>query len=109
MTTAEDFAAFHEFNPHVYEMFCEFTKDVIRAKFKHYGARGIWERMRWHTGIEAPDLVAFFKLNDHYIPYYSRLWLKDHPSYKGFFRIRGPGWQPPFKRKKGEPEPEWLA
>lgn len=105
---AEDFAMFHEANPHVYKMFSDYTRQAINKKFKHFGARMIWERMRWYTAIDAPDLKTFFKLNDHYIAFYSRLWMKDHPEHQGFFRIRGPGWQPPFKPKKSDPEPEWL-
>ena len=109
MTIAENFAVFHEANPHVYKMLSKFTFEAINAGFKHFGARMIWERMRWYTAIDAPDLGTFFKLNDHYIAYYSRLFMKDHPRYKGFFRIRNRGWKPPYKRKEGEPEPEWLA
>lgn len=82
------FRAFDAANPHVYELFQKFTLDAIRAGRKRFGARMIWERMRWYTMVEAKDQTDF-KLNDHYPPYYARKFMGEHVSYQGFFELRG--------------------
>ncbi len=110
MTIADNFAVFHEANPHVYVMFSKFTFEAINNGRKNFGARTVWEHMRWFTNIVAPDLMTTYKLNDHYIAYYSRLFMKDHPRYEGFYRVRGHGYVPRFRRKeKKESNTEWLA
>jgi hypothetical protein len=80
------FWAFHEENPRVYELFCRFTQEAIDAGRERLGARLVWERIRWYTLIETTD--PDFKINDHYIAYYARLWAQEHPRYSDFFRFR---------------------
>ena len=80
-------AAYHKKFPMVYKLFARFTRQAIRAGRKRFGARLIWERMRWYTLIEARDLSGY-KLNDHYPPYYARLCMRDNPRYRGLFNTR---------------------
>ncbi len=86
-TIQERFAEFHRDNPKVYELFQRFTYQALQTGRKRFGARMIWERMRWYTTVETNDLE--FKLNDHYPPYYARLFMARHPKYAGFFETRG--------------------
>ncbi|MBM66092.1 MAG: hypothetical protein CMH55_07655 [Myxococcales bacterium] len=82
-----EFWAFHRANPQVYRLFCRFTREAIEAGRRHFGARMIYERIRWYTMIETRSADGF-KLNDHHHPYYARLFMRDHPEYAGFFRTR---------------------
>ena len=77
---------FHTQNPQVYELFKQFTFQVIDAGFENYSVNAIFERIRWHTDIETRG--SSFKLNNNHRAYYARLFHHDHPEHDGFFRTR---------------------
>lgn len=81
-----DFEEFHRAKPGVYRLFDRFTREVIVAGFRRYSADAIMHRVRWHTHIETGDVE--FKLNNNYVAYYARLWMRDNPRYAGFFETR---------------------
>ncbi len=83
------FDAFDAENPHIYKLFCHFTYVAINRGRRKFGARMIWERMRWHSMVETKDPNSDFKLNDHYPPYYARKFMDKNPRHDGFFEIRG--------------------
>ena len=83
---AAKFWTFHKENPHVYQLVKRFTFQAIRAGRSHYSIQSIFERMRWYTDIETND--PDFKLNNNHRPFYSRLFMDDHPEHKDFFRLR---------------------
>lgn len=78
---------FHEAHPEVWDAFVELTFTAIRRGHKTYGARTIWEVMRWNCGVGS-DGEAKFKLNDHYPPFYARRFHRMYPEHNGFFRLR---------------------
>lgn len=80
--------AFHDANPDVYRLFKKFAVDARRMqRRKRYGARMIWERLRWHVQVETTG--SDYKLNDHYPPYYARLLMLERPDDFGeFFELR---------------------
>jgi hypothetical protein len=80
------FCAYHEAHPQIYEEFKKLTVATIERGFKHYSAKGIFELIRWHTGVKSKE--DCFDVNNNYTPYYARLFEKDHPEHKGFFRKR---------------------
>lgn len=82
------FKKFHHENPEVYRLFCRFSKEVVRAEArKHFGARAIVERIRWYTRIETKGDV--FKVNNSFVPYYSRLAMLEYPQvFEGLFERR---------------------
>lgn len=82
--TLGEFEMYHHDNPLVYEMFEKFTFMAISSGRKYFSARAIIERIRWSTQIE--DKSVTFKVSDHPMPYYARLFEKNHPQHKGFFR-----------------------
>lgn len=82
--TLDEFNQYHTENPHIYEMFERFTFQAIASGRKYFSARAIIERMRWQTQIE--DNSQTFKISDHPMPFYARLFEKNHPQHKGFFR-----------------------
>ena len=86
MGNREKFEQFHHENPHIYEKFVFYTMQAINAGRTRYSARTIIERIRWHTTIESND--PDFKINDHWPPFYVRMFEQDYPEHTGFFEKR---------------------
>jgi hypothetical protein len=82
----ERFWRFHAENPHVYFLFDRFTREIIKRGYDQHSARDVVHRIRWETNIVTND--RDFKINDHYSPYYGRLWMRNNPVYDGLFRFR---------------------
>jgi hypothetical protein len=66
-------------------MFRKITLQTIDKGFTNYGAKGIFEIMRWLTGVKAQGL---YKVNNNYTAFYARKFENEFPQYKGFFRKR---------------------
>lgn len=82
----DKFLKYHTENPSIYKKFEELTLQAIDKGFEHYGAKGIFELIRWHSkGKEKSD---GFKINNIYTPHYARLFEQKHPDKAGFFRKR---------------------
>lgn len=77
---------FHEENPHGYELLKQYTYDVIKAGYKNYSTKAIFERIRWHEEIETSGRP--FRLSNSHTAYYARHFHNDHPQYDGFFRTK---------------------
>jgi uncharacterized protein YbjT (DUF2867 family) len=77
---------FHMANPQVWELFERFSL-ALAATGRRGGARLVWERMRWELITTTRGAVEF-KLNDHFPPFYARLFLERHPELAGFFETR---------------------
>lgn len=77
---------YHKDNPHIYELFKRFTFEVIARGHEQYSSKAIFERIRWHTDVETRG--EEFKMSNNYTPYYSRLFMWEHPQYQGFFRTQ---------------------
>jgi len=82
-----EFEIYDQDHPQVWEAFERFTFKAIKKGFKNYGARSIFELIRWHTGVNA-DFPEGFKVNNTFTPDYARKFMKVHPEYDGYFRIR---------------------
>lgn len=80
----EKFLQFHKENPHVFELFKKFAHQA-KAKWNHFGAGAIFERLRWEFSFETNDE---FKLNNNYRSCYTRLLVLEDPSFKNFFQFR---------------------
>lgn len=84
---ARAWRAFHNANPQVWDLFERFALELVAAGRRHAGARMIWERMRWEILLTTRGDVEF-KLNDHWPPFYARLFLEQHPELGDFFETR---------------------
>lgn len=82
-----DFELYDEQHPQVWRSFEKFTFDALRRGFKNYGARSIFELIRWHTGVNA-EFPEGFKVNNTFTPHYARKFMREHPEHDGYFRIR---------------------
>lgn len=80
------FEEFHRANPHVYALFVRFATEAIRSGRENYGAKAIFERVRWHVAIETQG--DDFRLNNNYTSRYVRMFEREHPQHQGFFRTR---------------------
>ena len=86
METKRKWWIWHRANPHVYELFKRFTMQAINRGHRNLSAWLIVNRIRWETSIETTG--DDFKISNDFIAYYSRLFMHDHPQYKGFFRTK---------------------
>jgi hypothetical protein len=87
-TRFDAWQAFHAENPHVYRLFLERAWEAFLAGRK-VGARCIWEVIRWNQNVEVAGVDGDdFKMNDHNVPYFSRLVMLRHPQLAGFFDRR---------------------
>lgn len=78
------FRDFHAENPQVYELFKEFAFEALAVGRNKLSAKLIVERIRWETSVKTSDTQ--FTVNNNHTADYARLFLKDFPEYKGFFR-----------------------
>jgi hypothetical protein len=89
----EAFEAFHTANPHVWALFDHYASEMFDAqkrrgiKCPRYGARAVFERIRWHVAITTKD-PEDFKLNNNHVRRYALKWLAAHPEAEGFFQTR---------------------
>jgi hypothetical protein len=81
-----DFERFHAENPHVYRLFEQFAIQAAGRR-PRFSARTILHRIRWYTSVETDDPTGL-KINDHWSPFYARLFEAAHPHHAGFFEKR---------------------
>ena len=81
-----EFWIFHFTNPHVYKLFCHFTRQAITRGYKRFSVSMVIERVRWETMVVTTD--PDFKINNNHRAYYARLWMHDNPEYGEFFETR---------------------
>ena len=81
----KQFCKFHKQNPHIYEAF-EILALQAASKRQRFGARAIFEVMRWETQVRPITPNSKYKIQDHWSPYYARLFEQKHPQHKGFFQ-----------------------
>lgn len=80
----ENFVSYHAKHPHVWEAFEE--KALIAAQHKtKFGARAIFELLRWETMVSGSGT---YKLKDTNIPYYARLFIQKYPEYSYLFKTK---------------------
>lgn len=89
-----DVKAYHRANPVVWRLFCRFglraaERDAGTDGMRAYGARMIWERIRWEVNVELRGVDGTrLRLNDHYVAYYARAFMIRFPRYQGLFNLR---------------------
>ena len=78
------FKQYHEENPHVWEAFQKYAKEATKYR-SNFSVRAVFEQIRWETMISG---AGEYKLWDHGMPYYGRLFEEVYPEHQGFFRKR---------------------
>lgn len=85
-TIHDAFMVFHKENPHVYELFVRFARELMKAGKRKGSSKLIIERMRWEMIIQTRDVD--FKLNNNYTSRYARLAMAEERDLRDFFEIR---------------------
>jgi len=78
------FKIYHAENPHIYKAFKEKALEAAKRRVR-FSARAIFCILRWETPVTG---TGQFKIWDHASPYYARMFEKEFPKYKGFFKKR---------------------
>jgi len=79
------FKRFHAENQIVWDLFAKYTMEIVRGGHKNFGAKAVFERIRWYTTLETTNRI---KLNNNYTSYYARMFVAKFPQYAEFFRNR---------------------
>ena len=96
-TIQERFELYHAANPHVYAMYIEYTKQLLRLGHRRISPQFILERIRWEmtTGTVPTKGSGWhaaggkpFKINDHFSSRYARLLIKQYPRLGSVFETR---------------------
>lgn len=83
----KNFWQYHQNNPHVFELFLKYARQLKVAGREHYGTKAIIERVRWHLTVET--VGDDFKLNNNYTSCYARLLTINYPGeFDHFFQFR---------------------
>lgn len=83
----EQVTRYHQEHPEVWEMFVEYSFQMIRRGFKNYSAKAVFERIRWEKDAGG-DGVTQFKVGNNHPAFYARRFMRVFPAHDGFFRLR---------------------
>lgn len=83
--TRAEFMRYHMAHPEIWKAFERFALQAFAAGKKHYGAKGIFERVRWETEIVHG---REFKANNNYVSYFARIFAAKYPEARDFFEFR---------------------
>lgn len=87
MTVKEKFERYHSNNPHVYDMFVQYAREVKDSGLNKYSIWAVANRVRWHFDFEVKG-DEDFKISNDYLCHYSRLIMDRELDLKGFFHIK---------------------
>lgn len=82
----ERFNVFHEENPQIYAAFSNETIKAIKMGKTKMSAMLIIQHIRWNTFLTSND--DHFKINNNYVSYYARLFVKKNPMFSDVFNFR---------------------
>ena len=85
LTIDEQFARFHQRNPHIYANLRTMALAAQR-KGQTFGIKALFEILRWQYGQATQGEP--FKLNNNYTALYARLLMDREPALAGYFATR---------------------
>ena len=92
MTRAEkldfEFAEFIEANPHVYQRFRMLAVKLMAKGHTKWGAKSLWEILRWELAVNTNAGVGAPKLNNNFVSRMARKLMKEEEEFAGFFELR---------------------
>lgn len=80
-----NFEQYDQENPAIWREFVRFAQLTKERGFLHYSAKGIFELIRWHTGVKGSD---GFKVNNNFTADFARKMAQHYPAFQDFFRTR---------------------
>ena len=78
---------FHNEHPEFWELFCQYTFELIDSGRTHGSANAVFERIRWETNVN-PTHQGHFKVNNNFRAYYARRFMQMFPKWHDFFFTR---------------------
>ena len=84
--TKTDFEKYDTEHPEIWRQFKAITFRLINKGIKHYGAKAVFEVIRWERIIAYSE--SEFKVNNNYTKDYSRKFMRLYPEHKEFFETR---------------------
>jgi len=88
LSPMQKFQEYHRENPHVYDLFLKYAKQVRNSGFDRFSSKAIFERLRWHLSFETHDCDGAFKINNNYTSFYARKVMEENPEFINFFETR---------------------
>ena len=82
----ETFKRVHQEKPKIYEEFKKASFQLINVGVSKYSAYGIMHVVRFLT-IQTMKPEEVFKINNNLIPFYARLFVREYPQHKDFFKL----------------------
>ena len=86
MTQKQEWWRWHKLNPHVYDLFKQFTFEAVDRGHERFSHWRVMNRIRWETSIDT--VGDEFKIRNDYIAYYARLFMSEFPQHNQLFRIK---------------------
>ena len=81
-----EFEEYGKQNPEIWQEFEKIALQLIFKGVKRYGAKAIFEIIRYHRFLE--NRGDKFKVNNNYTAGYARKFVEKYPQYKDFFEMR---------------------
>jgi hypothetical protein len=82
----EGFKLYHKKNPHIYEMYEQEVFKTIAAGQQIVSSKLIISTIRSWGSVQTDD--EHWKIDDSFCPYYAREFLRLHPGYIKYFKLR---------------------
>jgi hypothetical protein len=87
--TNEIWWEYHKANPRVFELFKQITFKAINKGKTKLSASLVVNVIRWEHFLETTtQRDGDFKINNNFVPYYARLFMRDFPKYDKIFNTR---------------------
>lgn len=85
---AEAAEQFHRQNPHVYRLMRDLAFKLLVAGHRRWGAKALWETLRYEMAISTDADVRDFTLNNNHVSWYARQLMANEPELTDFFETR---------------------
>ena len=93
--------AFHQDHPEVWEAFVYYAGKAWDAGLRRYSADAIMHRVRWELQVEKGENE--FAVNNNFVSFYARRFLRENPDMGDFFELREQTSQEAPAREAPEP------
>ena len=84
--TAKRFLDWHNRHPEVWKEFEALALEAIAEGVRRWGAKGIFEVMRWKA-MKAKKPRRLRHFNNNYPTYYARVFVTKYPQHRTFFKF----------------------
>jgi hypothetical protein len=81
------FEKYHAKNPHVYDMFVKYAREVKAAGHNKFSIWAVANRVRWHYNFEVRGTYKY-KISNDLLSRYSRRIMEREVDLVGFFNVK---------------------